>query len=119
MNAVRAVSTRPHGVLSVEIGNDRQGAPKVIEIKAGRFSSSGVCHFAAADFNIPAVAADIALGGKADFSPPLLNPLKPGIVFVSGLDKEPVFTTRGELERQCNELAARMSGSSRHAVLAH
>ena len=118
MNAVRALSARPHGVMSVDIGHNRKGEPRVMSVIAGRFMSGGVCHFAATDFNIPAVAADIALGSRPDFSPPLLDPLKPGVIFISGLDKEPVFTTRAELDRIRNELAERKSGSTRPAVLA-
>lgn len=118
MNAVRTVAQRPHGILGVDMAYDRNGTPKVTEINAGRFMSGGVCHFAASDFNIPAVAAEVALGGRPDFSPPLLNPLKPGLIFVSGLDREPVFTTRAELEKQRNVLASRLEGSSRAPAMA-
>jgi carbamoyl-phosphate synthase large subunit len=108
MSAVKAVARRPHGVLGVDLAYDRNGQPKVTEINAGRFMSGGVCHFAAADFNIPAAAVRAALGEDPGFEPPLLNPVTPGLIFVSGLDREPVFTTYAEVEKLRAGMAERM-----------
>jgi carbamoyl-phosphate synthase large subunit len=115
MSAVKAVSQRPHGVLGVDLAYDRNSKPKVTEINAGRFMSGGVCHFAAADFNIPIAAVRAALGEDPGFEPPLLNPVTPGLIFVSGLDREPVFTTHAEVKKLQAGMAARMKSAKRGA----
>jgi carbamoyl-phosphate synthase large subunit len=107
MAAIRAVDKKPNGILGVDIAYSRDGVPMVTEINPGRFMSGGVCHFAENDFNIPVIAARVALGESPGVKAPLLNPVTEGLVFVSGLDREPVFTTRektAEIEAALREM---------------
>ena len=113
--AVRAVADRPHGILGVDLAYDRDGTPRVTEINPGRFMSGGVCHFAAADFNIPGVAVRVAMGEDPGFAPPLLNPVTQGLIFVSGLDTEPAFTTHASVNDLRYAMASRLSLSKRAA----
>ena len=105
MAAVSAVTSRPNGVLGVDLAYDKHGDPMVTEINAGRFMSGGVCHFAAVDINIPSIAVKVALGDDTGFAPPLVNPMNSGLIFVSGLDNEPVFTTHDSINKLRDDLS--------------
>lgn len=102
--AVRAVAERPNGVLGVDVAYDMEGNPKVTEINPGRFMSGASCHFASKFFNVPYAAVQAAFGEDGGFQRPLLNPVTPGTIFVSGLDRVPVFTTRFEIEQRKSSL---------------
>ena len=39
--AIRAASSKPHGIFSVDTSGDDAGVPKVTEINVGRFTSVG------------------------------------------------------------------------------
>ena len=98
--AVRAVAERPNGVLGVDIAYDMDGNPKVTEINPGRFMSGASCHFATKYFNVPYAAVQAAYVEDGGFQRPLLNPVTPGTIFVSRLDRVPVFTTRSEIDQR-------------------
>lgn len=109
LKAIKAIDPKPNGILGVDIAYSRDGRPMVTEINPGRYMSGGVCHFAANDFNIPIVSARVALGEDPCVEAPLINPVTTGLVFVSGLDREPVFTTKekaAEIEASLSEMLA-------------
>ncbi|MDA0676788.1 MAG: carboxylate--amine ligase [Chloroflexi bacterium] len=110
--AVQAVAERPHGVLGVDIAYDMDGTPKITEINAGRFMSGASCHFATRYFNVPYAAVQAAFGEDGGFQRPLLNPVTPGTIFVSGLDRVPVFTTRKEIEQRKASLESMVKQAS-------
>ena len=110
--AVKAIDSRPNGILGVDMAYDDDGVPNVTEINAGRFMSGGVCHFALNSVNVPEIVVRCALGENLGFATPWLDPVPADMVYVSGLDVEPVITTvegiqsaKHALENRMNRLA--------------
>jgi carbamoyl-phosphate synthase large subunit len=101
--AIAAIDPSPHGVFSVDMAYDEDGAPNPTEINIGRFFTT-IYFFTRAGLNLPAIARDLALGLSA---PPLeqpLNPLPDGLLWIRGMDVEPVLTTQDEVRRSVSAL---------------
>lgn len=104
--AVRAVDPHPHGIFGVDLTYDREGTPNVTEINVGRFFTTHL-FFAKAGLNMPYIVVRIAFGEPP---PPLerrLNPLPAGLLWIRGMDVEPILTTVSEVERAVAVLARR------------
>lgn len=96
--AILAVDPHPHGIFGVDMAYDRDGWPNPTEINVGRFFTT-VHFFTRAGLNLPAIYRDIALEGRFPRLERRLNPLPEGLVWIRGMDVEPVLTTVEELER--------------------
>jgi carbamoyl-phosphate synthase large subunit len=111
LQAIRAVDPEPHGIFSVDLTYDADGVPNPTEINIGRFFTTHL-FFTAAGLNMPYIAVRLAFG---EATPPLakkINPLPPGLVWVRGMDKDPVLTdlaTLEAMERALHERRARLA----------
>jgi hypothetical protein len=107
--AVAAIDGEPHGVFSVDMAYDTAGVPNPTEINIGRFFTTHE-FFTRAGLNMPEMLVDLALEGETPPPPRRLNPLEPGLVWIRGMDFEPVMTTLDAIEAAESDLAARLAG---------
>lgn len=96
-DAIRAIDPRPHGIFAVDMAYDSAGEPNPTEINIGRFFTTHY-FFTRAGLNLPEIYCDLALEGRPPDLPRKINPLPDGLVWIRGMDVEPVLTTAEELE---------------------
>jgi hypothetical protein len=101
--AVLAIDPRPHGLFGVDLTYDGTGTPNPTEINVGRFFTTHQ-FFTALGLNLPYVYVKLAFGEPP---PPIRrrhNPLPDGMVWVRGVDFEPVLTSVAEIDRHVARL---------------
>lgn len=106
--AVLAVDPCPTGVLGVDLCYDRRGVPNLTEINSGRFFTTHQ-FFTAAGLNMPYITVKAAMDEPL---PPLVrrvSPLRPGLLWVRGLNAKPVLTHRDQVDQLAQELRQRRS----------
>jgi carbamoyl-phosphate synthase large subunit len=97
-DAILTVDAKPHGIFSVDMTYDFEGFPKPTEINIGRFFTTHY-FFTKAGINFPEIYCNIALDGKFPVLTKKINPLPDVLIWIRGMDVEPVLTTVEELER--------------------
>jgi carbamoyl-phosphate synthase large subunit len=110
LRAIRAIDASPHGIFSVDLTYDKDGIPNPTEINAGRFFTTHF-FFSHAGLNMPYVFVKLALDEKPPAIFQKLNPLPEGLVWIRGMDMEPVLTTLTEIdtyEKQLKEMRRRL-----------
>jgi carbamoyl-phosphate synthase large subunit len=95
--SIFAIDSKPHGIFAVDMTYDTDGIPNPTEINIGRFFTTHY-FFTKAGLNMPKIYCDIALDGNFPNLKKRINPLPDGLIWIRGMDVEPVLTTRGELE---------------------
>jgi len=106
--AIFAIDDRPHGIFAVDMTLDAGGVPNPTEINIGRFFTTSL-FFTTAGLNMPYIYTRLALGETAPVPEPRINPLPPGLLWVRGMDREPVLTTLAEADAAGDSLEARRS----------
>lgn len=96
-DAISTIDAKPHGIFAVDMTYDKNGIPNPTEINIGRFFTTHY-FFTKAGLNMPKIYCDIALDGNFPTLQKRINPLPDGLIWIRGMDVEPVLTTRGELE---------------------
>ncbi|HUR24792.1 MAG TPA: carboxylate--amine ligase [Candidatus Thermoplasmatota archaeon] len=96
--AIRAIDVKPNGIYGVDMTYDANGVPNPTEINISRFFTT-VHFFTRAGLNLPAIYCDLALEGKLPKLERRVNPLPDGLVWIRGMDVEPVLTTHQDLAR--------------------
>jgi hypothetical protein len=117
MGAVNAIDDRPNGIFSVDMTYDRNGYPNPTEINIGRFFTTSL-FFSQAGLNMPYIFTKLAFGEEP---PPLerrVNPLEPGLMWVRGMDREPVIVREREVTSAEGELNERLASELRHRLTA-
>jgi carbamoyl-phosphate synthase large subunit len=120
-HAIRAIDSKPHGIFSVDLTYDRSGVPNPTEINIGRFFTTHL-FFSEAGLNMPFLFVKLALGEDVELPKTRINPLPPGLVWVRGMDIEPVLTTMDALNKTVetmNERRAKLSHEAAPAPVAH
>ena len=101
--AVLAVDPRPNGLFGVDLTYDGAGIPNPTEINVGRFFTTHQ-FFTALGLNLPYIYVKLAF----DEPPPPVqrryNPLEEGMVWIRGVDFEPVLTSMEEIDRHAAAL---------------
>jgi carbamoyl-phosphate synthase large subunit len=97
-DSIQAVEVKPHGIFGVDMTYDQDGFPNPTEINIGRFFTTHY-FFTKAGLNMPEIYCDIALENKFPVLRQKINPLPNGLVWIRGMDVDPVLTTVEELER--------------------
>lgn len=98
MEAIKAVDDKPHGIFGVDMAYNNNGIPNPTEINISRFFTT-VLFFTKAGLNMPVIFKDLALYGKMPALPRKINPLQDGLVWMRGMDTEPVLSTMEEVEK--------------------
>jgi carbamoyl-phosphate synthase large subunit len=96
-DAILTLDAQPHGIFAVDMTYDNAGVPNPTEINIGRFFTTHY-FFTKAGLNMPKIYCDIALDGDFPTLQKRINPLPDGLIWIRGMDVEPVLTTRDELE---------------------
>jgi carbamoyl-phosphate synthase large subunit len=91
-DAIYTIDKKPHGIFSVDLTYDFSGFPKPTEINIGRFFTTHY-FFTKAGLNFPEIYCNIALEGKFPVLDKKINPLPNGLIWIRGMDQEPVLTT--------------------------
>lgn len=95
--AISSIDAKPHGIFAVDMTYDKNGVPNPTEINIGRFFTTHY-FFTKAGLNLPKIYCDIALDGNFPSLEKRINPLPDGLIWIRGMDVEPVLTTRTELD---------------------
>jgi hypothetical protein len=103
MNAIQAISASPHGIFCVDMTYDFAGKPNVTEINIGRFFTTHY-FFTQAGLNFPEIYCNIALDNKFPVLAKKINPLPDGLIWIRGMDVEPILTTLSVLENLREEI---------------
>jgi carbamoyl-phosphate synthase large subunit len=93
--AVRAVSDKPNGVFCVDMKEDADGKPRVMEINVGRFFTTSN-FFAHAGSNMPAMYIELGMTGKMAKKPKQLNPLSDDLYWIRMIDMGYKLVKEGE-----------------------
>lgn len=94
---VRAVADKPNGVFSVDFTYDRDGYPQPTEINIGRFFTTHH-FFTRGGLNLPAMFVALAFDEPLPTLQRKINPLSDGLVWIRGMDVEPILTTVDQIE---------------------
>ncbi len=106
--SILAIDPHPDGIFSADLTYDREGVPNPTEINIGRFFTTHL-FFSAAGLNMPHLYVQIALGRPYDQPPKIRNPLPSGLVWVRGMDIEPVLTDEDHIRKDMEALERRRS----------
>lgn len=98
MDSIAAIDKRPHGIFAVDMTRDQNGFPNPTEINIGRFFTT-VYFFTKAGLNLPEICVNIALDENFPTLSRKVNPLPEGLVWIRGMDVEPVLTTMEQLRQ--------------------
>lgn len=98
MDAIQSIDKKPNGIYGVDMTYDFDGFPNPTEINISRFFTT-VYFFTKAGLNMPQIFADIALKNKFPSLEKKINPLPDGLLWLRGMDREPLLTTMPEIEK--------------------
>jgi len=101
--AILAIDKKPNGIFGVDLTYSGDSIPNPTEINIGRFFTTHH-FFAAAGLNIAYIFVKLAYGEKLPEIPQKINPLKPGLAWIRGIDFLPVMTTLEEIDRYEEDL---------------
>jgi len=97
INTIKAVSSKPHGIFGVDMTYDKTGLPNPTEINISRFFTT-ILFFSEAGLNLPIIFKDIALYNEFPETTKKINPLPDGLLWLRGMDREPMLTTEKEMK---------------------
>lgn len=101
VDSIRTIDPKPHGIFGVDMTYDHEGFPNPTEINIGRFFTTHY-FFTKAGLNMPEIYCNIAIEGKFPALERKINPLPDGLIWIRGMDVEPVLTTVKDLEQMEN-----------------
>ena len=99
IEAIKAVSKRPHGVFGVDMTYDGNGVPNPTEINISRFFTT-VLFFTEAGLNLPEIFKDLALYDELPKLDKTINPLPSGLLWLRGMDIAPRLMTQDAVEKE-------------------
>jgi hypothetical protein len=99
--AIKAVSSKPHGIFGVDMTYDNEGVPNPTEINISRFFTT-VLFFTAAGLNMPEIFKDLAVYGEFPKLDRKINPLPSGLLWLRGMDTQPRIITEAEMMKELN-----------------
>ena len=106
MAAVLAIDPEPDALFGVDLTYDSNGIPNPTEINIGRFFTTHL-FFTELGVNMPYVFVQLACGEQVPEIPQKLNPARPGMVWIRGMDFEPVLVPMTDIESQRAQLDLR------------
>lgn len=101
--AVRAVDDKPTGLFGVDMAYDKDGIPNPTEINIGRFFTTHQ-FFTDAGLNMPEIFVKLAFGEDPTGITKKLNPLPNDLVWIRGMDFEPVLSTMEQVDESVAKL---------------
>lgn len=98
IKTIKSVDDKPHGIFGVDMAYDKNTVPNPTEINISRFFTT-VFFFTKAGLNMPVIYKDLALFRKKPELAKKINPLQDGLVWLRGMDREPVLSTMEDVEK--------------------
>ena len=98
-DAILAIDKRPHGIYGVDMTYDKNGIPNPTEINISRFFTTAY-FFTQAGLNMPKIFKDIALYNEFPSLDKKINPLPDGLLWLRGMDCEPLLTTEEKIMKE-------------------
>lgn len=108
LKTIYAIDKKPNGIFSVDFTYDDKGVPNPTEINIGRFFTTHY-FFTKAGLNMPYLYVKAALDEELPKIEKKINPLKPGLAWVRGMDTEPVLIPLKKIEAWEEELHKEIS----------
>jgi len=105
IKTVKAVSEKPNGIFGDDMTYDNDGIPNTTEINISRFFTT-VLFFTEAGLNMPEIFKNIALYNEFPKLEKKLNPLPNGLLWLRGMDTQPMLVRPGEIESRIQNLKA-------------
>lgn len=99
IDAVKAVSAKPHGIFGVDMAYDKNGVPNPTEINISRFFTT-ILFFTEAGLNLPEIFKDIALYKEFPKLDKKINPLPSGLLWLRGMDVRPRLMTEDAVTQE-------------------
>jgi len=101
IQCIKATAENPHGIFSVDFTYDKEGVPNPTEINIGKFFTTH--HFITrTGCNMPDIFVDLAFDEyKGETS--ILNPCKEGMLWIRGIDVEPVLLHKNDIAEKFQE----------------
>jgi carbamoyl-phosphate synthase large subunit len=103
---VLAIDPEPDALFGVDLTYDRDGIPNPTEINIGRFFTTHL-FFTELGVNMPYIFVKLACDEAPPEIPQKLNPALPGMVWIRGMDFEPVLVPMSDIESQREQLTLR------------
>jgi len=101
IKCIKAADKNPHGIFSVDFTYDKDGVPNPTEINIAKFFTTH--HFITrTGCNMPEILVQLAMG---EYTGPydVLNPCKPGMYWIRGIDVVPVLLHESEIKAKVDE----------------
>ena len=96
--AILAIDSKPHGLFGVDLTYDKKGVPNPTEINIGRFFTTHQ-FFSELGLNMPAITVALALGEQPTLPKKKINPLKPGWLWIRGMDFKPILIREEKIQK--------------------
>lgn len=110
ITCIQAADARPNGIFSVDFTYDQQGVPNPTEINIAKFFTTH--HFLTrTGCNMPEILVQLALGAYAGAYDER-NPCRSGMLWIRGIDVEPVLIDKETFASKLRQYEALCSGSS-------
>ncbi len=103
IRAVQAVDEKPHGIFGVDMTYDKNGVPNPTEINISRFFTT-ILFFTKAGLNMPEIFKDLAIYNKRPKLLQKINPLPNGLMWLRGMDVEPLLATQESVDKELIKL---------------
>ncbi len=103
LDAICSIDKRPHGIYGVDMTYDKNGIPNPTEINISRFFTT-VYFFTKAGLNMPEIFKNIALYNEFPSLEQKINPLPNGLLWIRGMDREPMLITQDKIRKEINLL---------------
>jgi carbamoyl-phosphate synthase large subunit len=104
--AITAIDPEPHGIFSVDMTYSPDQVPNPTEINIGRFFTTHL-FFSQAGLNMPRILLKLAFGEEMPPISRTMSPLPDGLVWIRGMDREPILTNMETIESSISELSLR------------
>jgi len=107
LDAINAIDKKPNGIFSVDMTFDKNGVPVPTEINIGRFFTTHY-FFTRAGLNMPYIYLKEAFGEEYELPNKKINPLPDGLMWIRGMDFEPILTSLEKVESDEEKLNIKM-----------
>lgn len=105
IKCIKAVDSKPHGIVSVDFCYDFDGVPNPTEIQASRFYTSSY-FMAKAGLNLPHIMLKTAFEEELEPIKEKYSPLPENLLWIKYVDCEPILTTVDEVEKNVKSLSS-------------
>jgi hypothetical protein len=97
--AVMAIDKHPQGLFGVDLAYDKDGTPNPTEINIGRLFTTHQ-FFTELGLNMPYIFTKLAYGEKLPHISKRLNPARNHMVWIRGMDFEPVLVSMADISKE-------------------